>query len=39
MFHRQGVLIICRDLKERIIVSLFISTKELKLKLLKIIAL
>lgn len=37
MFHRQGVLIFCRDLKEKIIFSLFTSTE--KLKLLKIIAL
>lgn len=36
-FQRQGVLIFCRDLKEKIIVSLFISTD--KLILLKIIAL
>lgn len=35
MFHRQGVLIFCRDLKEKN--NFFTSTE--KLKLLKIIAL
>lgn len=37
MFHSHGVLIFCRDLKEKIIISLFISTE--KLKWFKIIAL